>query len=492
MKGWGWMSCHDSNVLPQVMERWTGSLTSGEAFEMEFPLLGADGQFRIFLTRIMPLKDDDGRVLRWLGTNTDISAVKKAEVLLAEQAAELSRQAEELRRSQQALEGQRSTLESVLVSIGGGLVTTDEDGKYRLWNPAQGNAAVLDASGLTSDEWAAHYRAFLPESGATVAQGPNPLLRAMQGEASSAELFVRNPGVEHGVWIESSGTPVRDKQGVVQGSVVAFRDITLRKAQELEIRKLNEDLEGNIAERTAQLKAANEELEAFTYSVSHDLRAPLRHIGGFSRILTDDFSADMPADATAHVIRIQDAVHRAGKMVDGLLSLARLGRQSLTLRLTPLNALIDDVMPFLEADYEGRHVEWRIARLPSIACDQILVGQVFQNLLSNAIKYSRGKAIAVIEIDSIQQPNQPTVIFVRDNGAGFSMKYADKLFGVFQRLHTEAEFEGTGVGLATSQRIIQKHGGSLWVEAEPDRGATFFFTLSATDAVAVPEETTYP
>jgi PAS domain S-box-containing protein len=487
MKGWGWQSCHDPNVLPQVLKRWTSSIATGEPFEMEYPLLGASGRWRTFLTRVMPLKNENGQVVRWLGTNTDITDRKQAEVRLAEQASELTKQAEELRSSQQALEAQRSMLQSVLESIGGGLVTADAEGKYNLWNPADNKTAILDPSDLASDKWTAHYSAYLPGAAATVATGQNPLLRAMQGEVSSAELFVPNPDLNRGVWIESSGTPVRDKNGVVQGSVVAFRDITQRKAQELEIRKLNENLEENIAARNAQLKAANEELEAFTYSVSHDLRAPLRHIGGFSRILMEDFATEMPAGANAHVQRIEEAVHRAGLMVDGLLSLARLGRQSLTLRLTPLNAIVDEVMPFLEGYYEGREVEWRIARLPSLACDQVMMGQVFQNLLSNAIKYSRGKTPAVIEIDSIQTPDKPAIIFVRDNGAGFSMKYADKLFGVFQRLHTEAEFEGTGVGLATSHRIIQKHGGSIWAEAEPDCGATFYFTVG-TDEVTVPAE----
>jgi chemotaxis family two-component system sensor kinase Cph1 len=149
----------------------------------------------------------------------------------------------------------------------------------------------------------------------------------------------------------------------------------------------------------------------------------------------------------------------------------------LKLRHTQLNAIVDQVISVLQPECEGRVVEWRIARLPALECDPVLMGQVLQNLLGNALKYSRGRPIAVIEVDSIQQPGKPAVIFVRDNGAGFNMKYADKLFEVFQRMHTEDEFEGTGVGLATVHRIIQKHGGSVWAEAEPGHGATFYFTL---------------
>ena len=164
-----------------------------------------------------------------------------------------------------------------------------------------------------------------------------------------------------------------------------------------------------------------------------------------------------------------------GLLIDALLKMAVLHQRALRLDQSELNPIVDEVIAMLGPECQGREVEWRIAKLPALDCDPVLMTQVFQNLLGNALKYSRGRAKAVIEVGSIQQPDKPAIIFVRDNGAGFNMKYAERLFGVFQRFHTESEFEGTGVGLATVHRIIQKHGGMIWAEAEPDHGATFCF-----------------
>jgi signal transduction histidine kinase len=256
-----------------------------------------------------------------------------------------------------------------------------------------------------------------------------------------------------------------------------------------EIRTLNEDLEDRIAKRTEQLQATNHELEAFSYSVSHDLRTPLRHIAGFSRILVNDFGPVMAVEARGHLQLIEEAIGRMGLLIDALLKMAVLRRQSLRLTHSELNPMVDEVIAMLQPECEGRDVEWHIARLPALDCDPSLMAQVFQNLLGNALKYSRGRANAVIEVDSIQRPDKPAIIFVRDNGAGFNMKYAERLFGVFQRFHTDSEFEGTGVGLATVHRIIQKHGGMIWAEAEPDHGATFYFALQTTEQIGTAKAT---
>jgi len=243
-------------------------------------------------------------------------------------------------------------------------------------------------------------------------------------------------------------------------------------------------------QRTAQLEAANHELEAFTYSVSHDLRAPLRHIGGFSKILIEDFGPGMVSEARSHLERIQDGVHRMGLLVDELLNLARVGRHALRLQTIGLNSIVEEVLSLLQPEAEGRAVSWKIANLPSAQCDPVLIKQVFQNLLANALKFTRPRERAIIEI-GFQEKNGEMIILVQDNGVGFNMKYSDKLFGVFQRLHRIEDFEGTGIGLATVHRIIHKHGGRVWAEAEPDKGATFCFTLGAAQPTGIkPTEVT--
>jgi PAS domain S-box-containing protein len=427
-------------------------------------------------------RDESGKPMRILEANTDITARKQAEQCLAEQAEELSRQTEELQRSQQSLETQTLMLQSVLDSISEGLVAADETGKFLLWNPAATRIVGMGAENVPPGEWNRHYGVFLPDTVTPFPPEQNPLLRAIRGEVCVAEMYLHNQELESGVWVETSASPLKNRDGVVHGGVIAIRDISQRRLDEQKIRQLNEELEERVVQRTAQLEAVNYELEAFTYSVSHDLRAPLRHIGGFSKILSEDFGPGMPPEAQSHLQRIEDGAHRMGLLVDELLNLARVGRHALQLQAIPLKPIVEEVVCLLQPEINGRAVTWKIADLATAQCDPILIKQVFQNLIANALKFTRTREHAIIEISQSQE-NGETVIAVSDNGVGFSMKYKDKLFGVFQRLHRAEDFEGTGIGLATAQRIVRKHGGRIWADAELDKGATFYFTLAAASPI---------
>ena len=261
-----------------------------------------------------------------------------------------------------------------------------------------------------------------------------------------------------------------------------INDISERLHAQEALERLNRELEDRVKSRTAQLEAANRELEAFSYSVSHDLRAPVRHIDGFVKLL----ERELPdaADKAGHYLRtIAASSHRMGTLIDDLLALSRTARTPLETRTVPLRALVDEVLSEMRPDTARRRIEWRIAPLPAVRGDPSLLRVVLQNLISNAVKYSRPRRVATIEIGIERHDNGETAVFVRDNGVGFDMRQADRLFGVFQRLHRDDEFEGTGVGLATARRIVHRHGGRIWAEGEPEHGATFRFTIEP-----VPEE----
>ena len=266
-----------------------------------------------------------------------------------------------------------------------------------------------------------------------------------------------------------------------------YAQIRARAQAEVEVQQLNADLGRRVRQRTAELEDMNRELEAFSYSVSHDLRAPLRHLEGFSRILQQTYGQQLPDGAQHYLERICGAAKHMSDLIEDLLQLARVGRQTTQRELQPLRALVDEARKEIEPECVERDIRWEIGKLPELDVDPRLFRLVFTNLFSNAVKFTRDRQVATIEVGSFDG-NEMTVVFVRDNGAGFDPHHADKLFGVFQRLHRQDEFEGTGIGLATVHRIVQKHSGRIWAESAPNQGACFYFTVPTGPAAAATEQ----
>ena len=260
--------------------------------------------------------------------------------------------------------------------------------------------------------------------------------------------------------------------------LLTVSDVTARRRYEQRIHELNQDLERKVE----QISEVNRELESFSYSVSHDLRAPLRHIAGFSDKLGAHIGAADDERAHHYLDVIGSSARRMSSLIEDLLEYSRLGRTAFRLETVNMNALVTDVVAMLQSSFEGREIDWRVAELPGVMGDRTMLRRVWQNLIANAIKYTSRRERAMIEIGLAPPSATEIVFYVRDNGTGFDMAYAGKLFGVFQRLHKASDFPGTGIGLANVRRVISRHGGRTWAEAEADKGATIFFTLPRTDS----------
>jgi PAS domain S-box-containing protein len=263
-----------------------------------------------------------------------------------------------------------------------------------------------------------------------------------------------------------------------------LNDATRRARRVDEVRRENELLEQRVAERTAQLEQTNQELEAFSYSVSHDLRTPLRHVLGFAGLVRQEAGEALPPGPLRHLESITLAAERMNELIDDLLAFSRIGRSELHKRAVDLGELLQAVRHDLRCEAEGREIEWVVHPLPVVRADHSLLRQALVNLVSNALKFTSPYKKARIEIGSSSLDPEETVVYIRDNGVGFDPHYTGKLFGVFQRLHHGREFEGTGIGLANVRRIVQRHGGRVWAEGTPGDGATFYFALPAGDKAA--------
>lgn len=294
------------------------------------------------------------------------------------------------------------------------------------------------------------------------------------GSHASDLVFGNDHGGRRHVHIVSRliGSPTGDEPLCLSAAV----DITDRKNAEEEISRLNAALEQRVDQRTRELEESNKDLEAFIYSISHDLRAPLRNMAGFASIIADEYAGEIPSEVLGFVKRILAGNEKMLHLVDDLLRFSRLGRKPLEVADTDLNELLEEALADLGAEIAGRDIQWRRDPLPTAECDRGLMRQVFVNLLSNALKYTRPRHPALITITCAMRDGERHIV-IQDNGVGFDMRYVEKLFGVFQRLHVPSEFEGNGVGLAMVSRILHRHGGRASAEGRVGEGATFSFTF---------------
>ena len=270
--------------------------------------------------------------------------------------------------------------------------------------------------------------------------------------------------------VEISLSPLETEEGTLVSG--AIRDVTERKHWDEHIRALNQEL----TRRSTELEGTNKELEAFAYSISHDLRAPLRHMVGYTELL-QKVASSLDDKGRRYMLMILESAKRMGTLIDDLLAFSRIGRAETRETMVSLEQLVKEVQNEVWRETEGRNMTWKIGPLPDLYGDRSMLKLALVNLISNAVKFTRTRPTPEIEIGSADKRTDGVVVFIKDNGVGFDMKYVNKLFGVFQRLHRSDEFEGTGIGLATVQRIIHRHGGQVWAEGQVDRGATFYLSL---------------
>ncbi len=424
-----------------------------------------------------------------------LRAVGRALTLTLERAdslGQLGERSRELERLNTELGRERSFLSTVLENLSEGVVACDELGRLTLFNTATRTFHGLDASPVPPEEWAEHYDLYEADGVTPLVTERVPLYRAWQGERlRDVEMVIQPTGGQpdgadrvDGVdrasgtrgaparQLLASGGPMFTPDGQPLGAVVTMRDVTARNTSEQQLRVTVQQLQRS----NAELSAANEELEAFAYSASHDLRTPVRHVQSFSELARRAMSVAPNERAERYLGHVEQAAQRMSSLIDAMLSLSRSSRQDLTPAPVDLELLFRRARKDLEGELAGREVQWRTSALPVVVGDQALLQQVMNNLLANAVKFSRNTQQALIEVWCEEDAGAWTV-YVRDNGAGFDPRYRERLFGVFQRLHTEREFEGTGVGLATVRRIVLRHGGTVSASGAPGEGATFGFTL---------------
>ncbi len=426
------------------------TIDAGKVWTGEIKNRTKTGTFYWVNTTIVPFLSYEGRPFQYIAIRNDITKRKNAENALAEseERRRLAVEAADIGVWEWDLQTQQLRWEANMFKIYGREPLVDGLIPYNTWSDA-----VLPADLLEQEAQLAQVIA--------------------TGGRGKREFRIKRESDGKVRIIQASEMAVIGQDGKSIRVVGINMDVTERKEAEGEIQKLNDDL----SRRAAELERANKELEAFSYSVSHDLRAPLRAIDGFSRMLAEDCTEILTAEDQRKLEIIRIEAQRMGKLIDDLLMFSRLGRQNLEASDVDMNALAKEVYEELISSEPGRQVHLDLHPLPHAFGTQAMIRQVWTNLISNGIKFTKHREVGEIEIGALENATDGCVYYVKDNGAGFDKRYADKLFGVFQRLHSQQEFQGTGVGLALAQRIVQRHGGRIWAEAEVDHGATFYFTL---------------
>ena len=422
-------------------------------------IVTATGRERLIAWHNTLLQDECGHILGILSSGEDIT---------------------ERKRQEEDINASNSFLKSIMEQSPFAMWISDTTGTV-----LRTNRTLRDTLNMTDEQIVGRYNVLLDDN--LHGQGVMTQVRAVFEEQRPARFSIPWFGDRTGdvdfsgardLWLDVSMFPIVDKRGHLTNVVCQWIDITKRKQMEDEIRQLTTELEQRVQQRTRQLESANKELEAFTYSVSHDLRAPLRGIDGFSLALLEDFADQLPPEAQHYLHRVRSAAQHMGHLTDDLLRLSRLSRTELRRIQVDLSLMVEEIVAELSSTQPNRETEFIIVPDLVVTADQNLMRLVLENVLQNAWKFSAPRAITRIEL-GCRQDESEMVYFIRDHGVGFDMCYAHKLFDAFQRLHDPKVFKGTGIGLAIVQRIVRRHGGRIWAESAVEQGTTIYFTLPA-------------
>ncbi|ABB75590.1 PAS/PAC sensor signal transduction histidine kinase [Nitrosospira multiformis ATCC 25196] len=456
MMGWGWQKVHDPQLLPEVIKRWSEATAAEQPLDMEIPLRGADGELRVFLTRAEPLRNEDGQVVQWFGTNTDVHDQRLRE------------------------EAQRETekrLQVVMEHMSEGLIISDFNRNLLRWNPAAlrmheiENAEEVFGS---LHNFARIYELSTTE-GNVVPIDQWPLTRILRGEhLHDLELRIRRLDKEWLRIFSYSGTVLRyeNSKGL---AFLTIKDITERKQAEEALRDAKVNLEYKVNERTAQLLAKSKELENFCYSVSHDLRAPLRGIAGYSRLLLENYYERLDEEGRSFLTNVRSATKHMTDLIEDLLSYSKLERRKLSSMVIRLPAFVSKVLAQFGDNLQNVRLTVSMDDF-HVRADPDGLAIALRNLVDNAVKFSIHAPEPTIEIRAWTSDSN-CILCVRDNGIGFDMRFYDKIFEIFQRLQRAEEYPGTGIGLAMVQKAMERMGGRVWAESQVGAGAVFYLQL---------------